>query len=124
MANLIEARVVTASPRSFLLDARGLRISAERRRLDVAPGTDVVLSIRPEHISLTALPGDETSRIRGTVVASLFEGAYVRYWVQAGEREIVVDDPRAGEELGINESVELWLSGARVHVMLPETGHA
>ena len=123
MANLFEARVVTASPRSLLLDAGGLALSAERRSLDAAPGAAVTLSVRPEHISLTPLQRSDSSRVRGTVVASLFEGAYVRYWVRAGKREIVVDDPRAGEERGINESVELWFSPERVHVMPPEAAN-
>ena len=57
MANLFDARVVAASERALLLDARGLRISARRGNLDAAPGTAVTLSIRPEHISLAPLPG-------------------------------------------------------------------
>jgi ABC-type Fe3+/spermidine/putrescine transport system ATPase subunit len=120
MANLFEARVVSLSGRSVILDANGLRISARPWSPDIAPGTAVVLSVRPEHISLSI--GSETggSTINGTVVASLFEGSYVRYWVEAAGKEIVVDDPHAKEELSVHARVVLGFSEDRVHAMVPE----
>jgi ABC-type Fe3+/spermidine/putrescine transport system ATPase subunit len=128
MANLFDARVVTAASPYFLFDADGLRIPACCRFADLTAGSAAVLSVRPEHISLSAggvtkeaapgLPGaSPIAEIPGTVLASLFEGAYVRYWVEASGREIVVDDPRAGEDESIRGLVRLRFSADRVHVI-------
>jgi iron(III) transport system ATP-binding protein len=142
MANLLEARVVALPPGGAVFDADGLRICTRCRRTDLEPGMTALLSIRPEHIRLTAAsdtrpstgreaaPGsdgtslDSSAQIRGTVLTSLFEGAYVRYWVAVGKREIVVDDFRAEEDNDIRGPVSLTFSAGRVHVMRPENDHA
>ena len=133
MANLFDARVVTASPPCFVFDADGLSIPAFCRLADLTPGAAAVLSVRPEHITLfpgnsAASPGlpdaSPVTEIPGTVLASLFEGAYVRYWVEASGREIVVDDPHAGENDSIRGSVRLRFTADRVHVMRAGGAHA
>ena len=128
MANLFDARVVTASLSCVIFDADGFRISAFCRLADMTTGAAAVLSVRPEHITLSAegsmataeheLPGaSPITEITGTVLASLFEGAYVRYWVEAAGREIVVDDPHAAEGDSIRGPVRLRFAAHRVHVM-------
>jgi len=132
MANLFSARLVTASSPCFVFDSDGIRISAFCRFADLTPGAAAVLSVRPEHITLSTetsgaapeLPGASVTEIQGTVLASLFEGAYVRYWVEASGREIVVDDPRAGEDDSIRGTVRLRFSADRVHVMRAGDAHA
>jgi ABC-type Fe3+/spermidine/putrescine transport system ATPase subunit len=135
MANLFDARVVDASSPCFVFDAEGLRISAFCRLADMTPGAAAVLSVRPEHITLSA-EGPATgsahplpdacpiTEIPGAVLASLFEGAYVRYWVEASGREIVVDDPHAGEGESIRGPVRLRFAADRVHVMRAGSPHA
>jgi ABC-type Fe3+/spermidine/putrescine transport system ATPase subunit len=135
MANLFDASVVSASSPCFVFDADGLRISAFCRLSDMAPGTAAVLTVRPEHISISAegaasaasgmLPGAAPmTEMSGTVLASLFEGAYVRYWVEASGREIVVDDPHAGEGENIRGPVRLRFAADRAHVMRAGSAHA
>lgn len=135
MANLFAARVVAASPPCVVFDAEGLRISALCRRSDMTPGTAAVLSVRPEHIGITAgsslavveraPPGAPPyTEIPGAVLASLFEGAYVRYWVEASGREIIVDDPHAGENDGMRGPVRLRFAADRVNVMPAENERA
>jgi ABC-type Fe3+/spermidine/putrescine transport system ATPase subunit len=130
MANLFDARMRERSAPCSVFDAEGLRIHAVCGDTDMKPGDPAVLSVRPEHIGIfdavassrmPPVPGADPrlprTEISGTVLTSLFEGAYVRYWVQAAGREIVVDDADAGSADPLQGPVLLQFSADQVHVM-------
>jgi ABC-type Fe3+/spermidine/putrescine transport system ATPase subunit len=130
MANLFDARMRERSSPFSIFDAEGLRIHAAYGDTDMKPGDSAVLSVRPEHIGILdaaassrvpPAPGADPrlprTEISGTVLTSLFEGAYVRYWVQAAGREIVVDDAAAGSADPLQGPVLLQFAADQVHVM-------
>lgn len=126
MANLFPARVVEVSTTEVLCEAQGLRIRGAAPTSGLQPGGQVVISVRPEHISMSVSEPPQSAGprtvVRGTILASLFEGAYVRYWVEIGGRELVVDDWREGNSDGLRGSVYLTFGGNRVHIMPDEEG--
>ncbi|HEY9592850.1 MAG TPA: ABC transporter ATP-binding protein [Spirochaetia bacterium] len=97
----------------------------------LAPGTPVVLSLRPEHLHIEAAgpatladgtdadpPDNGTcTSLPGVVASSLFEGSRVRYWVRAGNHELVVDEYERGEILENGAAVRVSFARDAAHLM-------
>jgi ABC-type Fe3+/spermidine/putrescine transport system ATPase subunit len=83
-------------------------------------GAQVLLCIRPE--SLTIQPkgspgGNSHIQLSGTVTRQAFLGNLMRYWVQAGAREWIADQPDPGASAQVDGVVTLAIPLARVHVI-------
>ncbi|HVP19590.1 MAG TPA: ABC transporter ATP-binding protein [Spirochaetia bacterium] len=128
MANLFPARVLQVSPSEVLCETQGLRMRAARPASGLEPGEAVTLSVRPEHIRISVEEPPPSAGsltvFQGTIVTSLFEGAYVRYWVDTGGHELVVDDWRGENDGGLRGPVYLSFEGHKVHIMPDEDGKA
>ena len=123
-ANLFPARVLRAARPVALCGTRGFTIPVKTQGAELAVGSAVVLSVRPEHIRLSAqapLPSSEHHAvIQGVVSSCLFEGSRARYWLQVMGREVVVDAPDVDEGSELRGEVFLTFDADRVHLMLEE----
>jgi ABC-type Fe3+/spermidine/putrescine transport system ATPase subunit len=83
------------------------------------PQDEVILCIRPETIRIAkgSEEGEENT-IAGKVTNYIFEGATIRYWVNALEQEWVVDVFDPAEVLEPDTKVSLRLKPERIHLML------
>jgi ABC-type Fe3+/spermidine/putrescine transport system ATPase subunit len=117
-ANLLEGRVVESIHGGVLVDVGQASLRLEEKGNLPPSGAKVILCIRPETIEIVdqALEGS-SNIVPGRVRNTLFEGSHFRYWVEAAQRELVVDvfDPA---EKGIKEgSVLLRLPPNRIHII-------
>ncbi|HET6452577.1 MAG TPA: ABC transporter ATP-binding protein [Spirochaetia bacterium] len=121
-ANLLSARVTEVADGHLSCDAGGLSLRARRSSETVEVGCDVVLSVRPEHLSLLPQEGSAPAgeRLPGVVISSLFEGPRVRYWIRAQDHELIVDDYRRDQAAPAGAAVFLGYFPEQVHVMEAE----
>jgi spermidine/putrescine ABC transporter ATP-binding subunit len=95
-SNFISGRIVGADESMLRMETAGGQAIHVRRTRQVGTGESVVVSIRPEHVSLTAADGAQFSganAFRGTIASKAFLGALVRYRVDLQETQIFVDRP-------------------------------
>jgi len=94
--NLIEATVRSAGREGIEVDlaqfGNGLRLSVDS---PVSVGDRVVLSVRPEHVRLSAEPGPCSAVVRARVVGRSYVGANTRYVLQAAGMSIIALDSNA-----------------------------
>ena len=85
---------------------------------------EALLCIRPEAITISAEPGDRARHISlpGTVTRKAFLGHIMRYWVQVGQAEWIVDesDPGANPR-PFDGAVYLLCDPHRVHLIARPT---
>lgn len=63
---------------------------------EVSEGDTVLAGIRPEHITLQRRPPVDTANaFEGIITSALFEGAYFKYRMAAGDTTFLVHDPEA-----------------------------
>lgn len=63
---------------------------------EVSEGDTVLVGIRPEHITLQRRPPvDTVNAFEGIITSALFEGAYFKYRMAAGDTTFLVHDPEA-----------------------------
>jgi ABC-type Fe3+/spermidine/putrescine transport system ATPase subunit len=106
-SNFITGQVIAGDGTHLQMIAGGGLSITVRSSGQLSEGDDVILSIRPEHVSLTVDQPAAQNRFRGRVALKAFMGAIVRYHVDLGEGiQIFVDRPNAvGEavfEIGDN----------------------
>jgi len=81
---------------------------------------EALLCIRPEAITISAEPGDQARYISlpGTVTRKAFLGHIMRYWVQMGKAEWIVDESDPGANLRtFDGAVYLLCDPHRVHLI-------
>jgi ABC-type Fe3+/spermidine/putrescine transport system ATPase subunit len=78
----------------------------------------VTLCIRPETIQLSVseAAGGQNS-LQGIITNHIFEGALVRYWVEVGKREIIVDVFDPSDKGIFTGKVTLSVHPNKVHVL-------
>jgi ABC-type Fe3+/spermidine/putrescine transport system ATPase subunit len=121
--NLIRASVLASA-------ATGMHVRAGELEMDLTPnhvarkvGDEVVLSIRPE--TLTLLPGHPANDRRtvtcpGRVVRRTYFGHSIRYVVHAAGLDWIVHQPDPGATAPLEGDVTLGVDPTRVHV-IPES---
>jgi iron(III) transport system ATP-binding protein/spermidine/putrescine transport system ATP-binding protein len=113
--NLIPATVVG-------VDGANMRVLVEGQRLDVIdvtppPGDKVLLSIRPETLTLGRQRGDDRVELAGEVVRRTFLGHLMRYTVRIGQQDWLVDQPDPGSAELAEGAVVVQVNPRRVHVI-------
>jgi ABC-type Fe3+/spermidine/putrescine transport system ATPase subunit len=114
--NLFEGKVSETDCSSCMVDVGSLRVKAPSHgRKD---GESVVVSVRPEFISLSRSSDTTLNGWRGKVKQATFLGSITRYRIEVEEGlELVAHIPAvAGEEFQAGESVDLLLG--EEHILL------
>ncbi len=75
-------------------------------------GSQAVLSVRPESLTVSTVEGANGPGLRGRIKASSFLGAVVRYWVDIGGQEVMIDDHNPQERGVLSGEVSLTLEAA------------
>ena len=123
-ANLFPARVTRCSRPIAYCGTNGFTIPVRVQGAEIAVGSDVILSVRPEHVSLSTVAPSPSAGpqavVKGVVSACLFEGSRARYWIEAMGREVVADAPDADEGRELRGEVFLTFDADRIHLMLEE----
>jgi ABC-type Fe3+/spermidine/putrescine transport system ATPase subunit len=117
-ANLVPGKVSDKNGSVFSVDVGEGRLRVEEPNLGIRPGDAVTLCVRPETVQLSATHADTGSNcLQGVITNHIFEGSLVRYWIEVGKRELVVDifDP---SDKGICEGkVTLRVDPNKVHIL-------
>ncbi len=120
ITNLLRGRVVSADPGVVEWEGERLRVG----RLAAAPGQRVVVSVRPEKITLAAGAGAEDNRLDGVVEVVTFLGPVVRVEVAVRGRALWVDVPHAtAATLARRKPVTLAFAPADCVVLPAGDGH-
>ena len=117
VVNFLEATLSSASGRMAVIElcGRKLEIGLEK---DWETGEKLTLVVRPE--SLVFLnSNDEEDRVVfvGEIINSSFLGRLTRYWVQAGNQTLIVDDTGSGPDQSRKGMVTLALDTGKTHVL-------
>ena len=91
LCNLLDGTVRAVEADGITVEtARGLRLRAMPSGAGVAPGQQVVVAIRPEHV-VPAPKGETPNRLRARVTTSTYLGAVSRQRVVAGSEELLLE---------------------------------
>jgi spermidine/putrescine ABC transporter ATP-binding subunit len=71
----------------FISDGFKFEIDHEANSLDLDTVAQTSVMIRPEQIQI-----DEVSPIKGTITNMLYNGSFIRYYVQIGTKEVSIDE--------------------------------
>ena len=117
VVNFLGATLLSASGRMAVIElcGRKLEIGLEK---DWETGEKLTLVVRPE--SLVFLnSNDEENRVVfvGEIINSSFLGHLTRYWVQAGNQTLIVDDTGSGPDQSRKGMVTLALDTGKTHVL-------
>lgn len=116
--NLIRGKVNQNTPEGTWVDVQNIRILVKNHFAQLGPHSEVILCIRPETIRIAkASDARDENAIPGVVTNYIFEGATIRYWVNALEQEWVVDVFDPAEVLAPDTKVFLKLKPERIHLM-------
>ena len=122
-ANLVDGRVKGKDARTITVNVGERLLEVEEPEPDILPGQEVTLCIRPETIQVSSAgQAGRVNSFRGVITNHIFEGSRVRYWIEAGDREIVVDvfDP---SDRGIFDGeVSLTVDPRKVHILSGASG--
>jgi spermidine/putrescine transport system ATP-binding protein len=110
--NLLECRIVAVDGGPTLETPLGVRVPAAVDPDGLAPGDELVVSLRPERLSVepaaTAADGGVHASAPATVVERVYRGADVRIRLSAGETELFVERPIGdGDDLAAGDEVTL-----------------
>ncbi len=121
VANLLKGRVITTTPPDrgeVEVEAGGRKVQIPcKLTADMTPGTDVVLSVRPENVAASRQNGSGVC-LEGEVIQAIFLGNCVDCRVRWGDFEWkVMAHPRAGLKSG--EKVYLRLDPEHTLAVMP-----
>jgi ABC-type Fe3+/spermidine/putrescine transport system ATPase subunit len=118
--NLIPALIVRLDGPELRVNLAGQEMELHTAEAVRAGSQEVLLSIRPETLSLGAAHTvDGCVALPGTVVRRTFLGHLMRYTVRIGQHEWLVDQPDPGRGGLIEGAVVVLVNPRRVHV-IPE----
>jgi spermidine/putrescine transport system ATP-binding protein len=120
--NLLDCRVVDVDGGATLETPLGVRVPAPIDTDGLAPGDGLVVSLRPERLSVTAeaapaTDGGAGASVPATVVERVYRGSDVRLRLSAGEAELFVERPiDAGGGLAAGDEVRVrWAPEAATY---------
>lgn len=120
-SNFIEGEVIAVEEEDILvkcMDASIMRV--HRRDQSFEAGSSVTMVIRPE--CMTILYGDEQENMRdnvwnGTIKRSSFLGRMIRYWVDAGPMEWIIDDSSPSVRGYLSGTVRVAIDKMKIHIL-------
>ena len=118
--NLIPAPIVRVDGSHVRVNLAGQEIDLQAEEAAAATGSEALLCIRPETLSLgTADARGECVALPGSVVRRTFLGHLMRYTVRIGQHDWLVDQPDPGSGGLAEGAVVVLVNPRRVHV-IPE----
>lgn len=118
--NLVKGRLLAVDGDDAQVQVGDQTIVARGAWSNLASGQEVTLSIRPESLRVVRAPGDhghDGAAFAGAVTRHTFLGRLMRYAVQAGDQEWLVDQPDPGAGAPLEGSVLVQVNAARVHII-------
>ena len=84
----------------------------------VRAGKEVILCVRPETIRIEkGIQASDVNTFQGVVTNYIFEGATIRYWVEAFQKELVIDVFDPPEVIPIDHPIPLRFKPERIHLL-------
>lgn len=124
VVNFLEAAVLSVSGRRAEIDIGGRKMEIDwgtglekGLKKAVVAGEKLTLVIRPESLVFLDSIDDAESVFRGEIVNSSFLGRLTRYWVNTGDRTLIVDDTSSGPGKSRKGFVSLSLDPGKIHVL-------
>ncbi len=98
--NLFRGQIETTDASSaIILTQTGLKIQAEPAHLELRPGLGIVVSIRPEKMSLSSYPmGGTLNCLEGRLTNAMYLGTHIQYRVRLLSGEQMMVQQRTTEE--------------------------
>jgi ABC-type Fe3+/spermidine/putrescine transport system ATPase subunit len=117
--NLIRTRLLESTDGRVTVDLGGQRLPIAQPDFSLDGRTDVLLSVRPESLTLSTQPPTDPGLVtlRGQVVRHNFLGNLMRYWVRVNEQDWVVDQPDPGASETLEGDVYLAVNPRRTHLV-------
>ncbi len=119
-ANFLEGIVIGFEDQAIMVKSNQTIMKVEKEDHSVKIGEQITLVIRPECISLSPFKkGQEFTHhgITGQIVKSRFLGRTVRYWVEAGSTEWIVDGLSPSVQGPLQGQVTMFLDPTKVHML-------
>ncbi|MBI1879695.1 MAG: ABC transporter ATP-binding protein [Chloroflexi bacterium] len=112
-ANLLNGEIKAVSPDQVQVELNGLTLFTPLKG-ELSVGQRVIISIRPERISLFAreedVPKTWQNILRGTVESAIFLGPTARYHLKlAGDQILIVDQPASNGQVGYQVNDQLYV---------------
>jgi ABC-type Fe3+/spermidine/putrescine transport system ATPase subunit len=117
--NLVKARLIAKHDGDATIDIEGQQLTVPRDTSATSLSNEVILSIRPESLSLSSEPPTDPALVvlRASVVRHIFLGHLMRYWVLAADQQWVVDRPDPGASDILEGTVYLGINPGRAHLI-------
>jgi len=117
-ANLLKGRVTQKSKGYIQVQYGKTLLRIDEPDQDVERGDAITICIRPETIGLfKKAPSDQTNILKGKIRNFIFEGAHIRYWVEAGEETLLVDVSDPSEKGVYKDEVYLHFHPKKTHII-------
>ncbi len=125
-SNVLTGRTVPEGDRCWVEFKNGYRVSAENVRAEYQRGAEVVISIRPEELLLSAAPEGEDKApegIRAVIDDSVFLGSNTHYFVtmETGEKAEIIQESMVDSILPPGANILLTAKTEKINVFLKET---
>jgi ABC-type Fe3+/spermidine/putrescine transport system ATPase subunit len=121
IANFIEGEVIDNNSDEITVEYEpGKSIRLNRNDYDVKNSERVTMVIRPECISLSyeeSIQDNVTNILTGEIRTSSFLGHLIRYWIQVGDKEFVVDDSNPSINGYLKGKVNINLNKEKIHIL-------
>ena len=117
-SNILKGKVMGEENGLYLVEGEGFSLKSTKK----STKNEVDVIIRPEHVRVVASDSNidttETNVIRGTVLMSTYLGSIVRYDVQVGTYQLVIDTTYSTGESIYEKGKEVKLTVAHERVLL------
>lgn len=122
-ANFLVGEVIAVEETNILVKYKDAEIKVDKGNYVVKVGERVTLVIRPEYISISSkrsLHKANHHEVSGQIVRSSFLGRTIRYWVEVGAMQWIVDDSNSGIQGPLQGQVTLEIDKANLHLLQDE----
>ena len=116
-ANFLPATVIDAGGETVRLQGDQGEFLLPERGYGLSRGQQVHILARPEAMTICGGDAAGVNAFGGTIRMSSFLGAKMRYWVQAGGREIVIDDQNPDVAGEVEGPVAVRLDAGKLHIL-------
>lgn len=113
MSNLLEGEIKSGS-KTFVLQNEQKDEVTFSRNFELRKGK---LCIRPEMVSIRSNDDGSVNLFKGKVLNYIFEGAYIRYWIEVFGTTIIADRFDPGYRNILEGDVYIYLDPDKVHIL-------
>ncbi|TBL73259.1 ABC transporter ATP-binding protein [Paenibacillus thalictri] len=120
VANFLNGRVVGIEAQDLIVKCADMTVKVDKADYSAKTGDEVTLVIRPECISImpgAAGEGNEDNAWNGTILRSSFLGRMIRYGVDTGPMQWIVDDSSPSVRGYMEGHVRLVLDKKKIHLL-------